>query len=148
MRFLKALSTATIAFATLASSAVKASPVPRALESTQLSKRSSSGWNDWSCTPSSEHPRALILVHGLLADGVDNWLYMAPRFVAAGYCVFTLSYGEINGVSLIGGLDLMENSAQELSVFVDKVLAVTNTTQVDIFGHSEVRIQCFCSLFS
>ncbi|KAF8907463.1 hypothetical protein BGZ58_006184 [Dissophora ornata] len=62
---------------------------------------------------------------------------MAPRFKAQGYCVFALTYGQMNGLTIFGGLDKMENSAQQLSDFVDKVLAATNTTQVDIFGHSE-----------
>ncbi|KAI8599368.1 secreted lipase [Dissophora ornata] len=137
MRFLTALSSSAIALATLALFTVNASPVPRTTEGMQLSKRSTSGWNDWSCTPSSAHPKALILVHGLLANADDNWLYMAPRFKAQGYCVFALTYGQMNGVSFLGALDKMENSAQQLSDYVDKVLAATNTTQVDIFAHSE-----------
>ncbi|KAF8936515.1 secreted lipase [Dissophora ornata] len=137
MRFLKTLSSGAIALVTLTSFVVKAFPVSPATEGTQLSKRSTSGWNDWSCTPSSAHPKALILVHGLLANAEDNWLYMAPRFKAKGYCVFGLTYGQLSNGSFLGALDKMENGAQELSDFVDKVLAATNTTQVDIFGHSE-----------
>lgn len=62
---------------------------------------------------------------------------MAPRLVAEGYCVFSLSYGQLNNVPLIHGLDKMENSAQQLSDFVDKVLAAAGTSKINIFSISE-----------
>ncbi|KAG0360404.1 hypothetical protein BGZ54_009566 [Gamsiella multidivaricata] len=124
--------------------AIQASPIPLSPESSSLAsetvvqKRSlSAGWNNWSCKPSSAHPYPLVLVHGLTANSFDNWFYMAPRFVAKGYCVFSLSYGQLNDVPIFYGLDKMENSAQQLKEFVDKVLTATNTTQVDLFGHSQ-----------
>lgn len=42
------------------------------------------------------------------------------------------------GVADLGGLDSMVVSAGQLSTFVDKVLAATNTTKVDLLGHSQV----------
>ncbi|KAF9984514.1 hypothetical protein BGZ65_000231 [Modicella reniformis] len=142
----KSLASVAITLAALAATFVQASPLPRVQgeasalavdEHTTLAKRSSAGWNNWNCKPSAAHPRALVLVHGLLANGVDNWLYMAPRFVIEGYCVYTVDYGQLNSVPIIYGLDKMENSAQQLSDFVNKVLAATGTTQVDMFGHSQ-----------
>ncbi|KAF9573447.1 hypothetical protein EC968_008532 [Mortierella alpina] len=62
---------------------------------------------------------------------------MAPLFKAKGYCVFALNYGSLNELPLIYGLDRMENSAQQLSDFVDKVLAATGSTKVDLLGHSQ-----------
>ncbi|CAO3571767.1 unnamed protein product [Mortierella alpina] len=62
---------------------------------------------------------------------------MAPRFVAKGYCVFSLTYGELPGIPLLAGLDKMETSAAQLSAYVDKVLAATNTTKVNLLGHSQ-----------
>ncbi|KAF9951348.1 hypothetical protein BGZ72_007121 [Mortierella alpina] len=103
----------------------------------RFQKRSSAGFNDWSCKTSLAHPRPLILVHGLIGNGWDNWLYMAPRFVAKGYCVFSLTYGRLNEAPLFAGLDKMENSAEQLSAFVDKVLAATNSTKVNLVGHSQ-----------
>ncbi|KAF9933783.1 hypothetical protein BGZ67_004154 [Mortierella alpina] len=143
MHFSKTLTAAVITVAALASPLIAASQLPRELEGSAihahapLAMRRSSGWNDWNCKPSSDHPRALVLVHGFIGNGINNWLYMAPRFVAEGYCVFSLTYGQLNDSPLMGGLDKMENSAQQLSDYVDKVLAATNTTQVDMFGHSE-----------
>ncbi|KAF9575973.1 hypothetical protein EC968_000936 [Mortierella alpina] len=155
MLFSKTFSIAAVALVAIASSFVEASPVPidavseyvplskrsytaEEIENYErIQKRSSVGFNDWSCKPSRAHPRPLILVHGLIGNGWDNWLYMAPRFVAKGYCVFSLTYGELPGIPLLAGLDKMETSAAQLSVFVDKVLAATNSTKVNFLGHSQ-----------
>ncbi|KAI8602664.1 secreted lipase [Dissophora ornata] len=103
----------------------------------KILKRSSFGFNDWSCKPSAAHPRPVVLVHGLIGNGWDNWLYMGPRFAVRGYCVFSLTYGTLPGIPLFAGLDKMENSALQLSTFIDKVLAATNTTKVNLVGHSQ-----------
>jgi triacylglycerol esterase/lipase EstA (alpha/beta hydrolase family) len=98
------------------------------------------GSNDWSCKPSAAHPRPVVLVHGLLANMTDNWQTMSPLLANNGYCVFALTYGVPSGSSVpfeTGGLNAMEQSAAELSTFVDQVLAATKAKQVDIVGHSE-----------
>ena len=38
---------------------------------------------------------------------------------------------------MLAGLDTMETGAAQLSTFIDKVLASTNTTKVDLVGHSQ-----------
>jgi len=98
------------------------------------------GANNWSCKPSTAHPRAVVLVHGLFANMTDNWQTMSPLLANNGYCVFALTYGVPSGSGVpfeTGGLNAMEQSAAELSAFVDKVLAATKANQVDIVGHSE-----------
>ncbi|KAH7060136.1 secreted lipase [Linnemannia elongata] len=102
----------------------------------QWIKRSSSGINDWNCVPAAGK-RPVVLVHGLIATKDDNWIYMGPRLQAAGYCVYSLTYGSLPGIYLIAGLDKMENGAAQLSAFVDKVLAATKASQVDLVGHSQ-----------
>lgn len=62
---------------------------------------------------------------------------MGPRFALSGYCTYALTYGSLPGIPLFAGLDKMENSAVQLSAFVDKVLASTNSTKVDFVGHSQ-----------
>lgn len=47
-----------------------------------------------------------------------------------GYCVFALIYGN-RGLGRIG------ESARELDVFVDKVLAYTNAEKAQLVGHSQ-----------
>ncbi|POX49135.1 triacylglycerol lipase [Streptomyces sp. Ru72] len=97
----------------------------------------STGWNDYSCKPSAAHPRPVVLVHGTFANAVDNWLAFAPYLEDRGYCVFSLDYGQLSGVPLFYGLGPIDQSAQQLSVFVDKVLAATGAAKVDIVGHSQ-----------
>ena len=93
------------------------------------------------CTPSAAHPDPVILVHGLAANQNDNWQTLSPYLANHGYCVFSLTYGNMANLPRpldeIGGLTDMESSAQQLSEFVDWVLAATHAPKVDIVGHSE-----------
>jgi triacylglycerol lipase len=99
------------------------------------------GANDWSCKPTAQHPRPVVLVHGLLANQTDDWWVFSPVIKNQGYCVFSLTYGVKPGIGIPGytpgGMKTMEESSQELSGFVNKVLAATGAKKVDIVGHSE-----------
>ncbi|MGH3314210.1 MAG: esterase/lipase family protein [Streptomyces sp.] len=103
----------------------------------QKSGAADSGWNDYSCKPSAEHPRPVVLVHGTGGNAFDNWLGLAPYLTRRGYCVFSLDYGQRPGIPLVYGLGPIEKSAEQLDAFVDKVLAATGTGKVDIVGHSQ-----------
>ncbi|WP_327067643.1 lipase family protein [Kitasatospora sp. NBC_01250] len=95
------------------------------------------GANDWSCQPSSAHPRPVVLVHGTFANGSVNWLTIAPALAAQGYCVYALTYGAQPGVPVLRAIAPVADSAQQLATFVDGVLAATGAGQVDIVGHSQ-----------
>ncbi|MFF3327182.1 esterase/lipase family protein [Streptomyces sp. NPDC002889] len=97
----------------------------------------SRGWNDYSCKPSTAHPRPVVLVHGTLGNSIDNWLVLAPYLVKRGYCVFSLDYGQLPDVPFFHGLGPIDKSAEQLDVFVDKVLASTGASKVDVVGHSQ-----------
>ncbi|MET7776430.1 MULTISPECIES: esterase/lipase family protein [Streptomyces] len=97
----------------------------------------SSGWNDYSCKPSASHPRPVVLVHGTFANSIDNWLAFAPYLVDRGYCVFSLDYGQLPGVPLFNALGPIDKSAEQLQVFVDKVLTATGAAKADLVGHSQ-----------
>ncbi|MFE1947789.1 esterase/lipase family protein [Streptomyces massasporeus] len=97
----------------------------------------SSGWNDYSCKPSTAHPRPVVLVHGTLGNSVDNWLGLAPYLKVRGYCVFSLDYGQLEGVPFFHGLGPAEKSAGQLKDFVDRVLAATGAADTDVVGHSQ-----------
>ncbi|MEU3316195.1 esterase/lipase family protein [Streptomyces sp. NPDC048387] len=103
----------------------------------QAAAAPSSGWNDWSCKPSAEHPRPVVLVHGTFGNSVDNWLGFAPYLVHRGYCVYSLDYGQLPGVPLFNGLGPIASSAGQLDTFVDKVLASTGAAKADLVGHSQ-----------
>lgn len=102
------------------------------------------GANDWSCEPSAEHPNPVVLTHGLFANQTVNWQTFSPLLANEGYCVFTLTYGLKDGAGFSvyqpGGLKPMEESAEELAEFVDKVLAGTGASKVDLLGHSQGTI--------
>ena len=100
------------------------------------------GANDWTCTPSEEHPNPVVLVHGLTGNKATNWQTFSPLLANEGYCVFALTYGQSPLApapfdEIAGGLTRIEDSAEQLSQFVDRVLESTGTNQVDILGHSE-----------
>ncbi|WP_330340925.1 esterase/lipase family protein [Streptomyces sp. NBC_00557] len=111
--------------------------VPAATATAAADSAPSSGWNDFSCRPSAAHPRPVILVHGTLGNSVDNWLSLAPYLESRGYCVYSLDYGQLSGVPVFYGLGPIAASAQQLSAYVDKVLAATGAAKADLVGHSQ-----------
>ncbi|MFE3292290.1 esterase/lipase family protein [Rhodococcus sp. NPDC059234] len=107
---------------------------------------SAAGSNDWSCRPTAAHPEPVVLVHGLGASRLNNWTTVSPLLANEGYCVFALTYGAVSvggldrtapPMNTIGGLARMEDSAQELSVFVDRVREATGAGAVNIVTASE-----------
>jgi triacylglycerol esterase/lipase EstA (alpha/beta hydrolase family) len=95
------------------------------------------GSNNWSCTPSAAHPEPVVLVHGLVENMADNWNTISPLLADNGFCVYAFTYGTVPGEAYLGGLVEMEQSAPQLAAFVDKVLAATGASKVDLVGHSE-----------
>ena len=115
--------------------------VPDILAGAKGPNASPPGANKWSCRPSAAHPYPVVLVHGLMANESDNWQTYAPLLADHGYCVFALTYGNDPAYpapfSWMGGLAPMETSAGVLARFVDRVLAATHASKVDLVGHSE-----------
>ncbi len=97
------------------------------------------GANDWSCRPSAAHPRPVILVHGTFADMSDSWQALSPLLRNNGYCVYSLNYGSYAGSGLLGiyATGDIAASAEQLSAFVNRVLASTGASQADLVGHSQ-----------
>jgi triacylglycerol esterase/lipase EstA (alpha/beta hydrolase family) len=126
-----------LAACTLAAAMAIAPAAAASADSASADSAPTSGWNDFSCHPSAQHPRPVVLVHGTFANGSANWVVLAPYLVARGYCVFSFDYGMLPGETLIGGLGPIADSARQLSDFTDRVLAATHTAKVDIVGHSQ-----------
>jgi triacylglycerol esterase/lipase EstA (alpha/beta hydrolase family) len=97
------------------------------------------GANDFSCKTSAAHPRPVVLVHGTFADMSDSWQALSPLLRDDGYCVFALNYGSYAGSGLLGvdATGDIPTSAGQLAAFVDRVLAATKASQVDLVGHSQ-----------
>jgi pimeloyl-ACP methyl ester carboxylesterase len=97
----------------------------------------SAGANNWSCKPSAAHPEPVVLVHGAGANMGLDFGPMSPLLADNGYCVFALTYGTEPGENFSGGLVPMEQSSHQLAALVNKILAATGATKVDLVGHSE-----------
>ena len=100
------------------------------------------GADDWGCVVGAEHPRPVVLVHGTLGGGADNWATYGPLLHNEGYCVFTLTYGAVDDagwpLSAVGGVRSIEQVAvPQVAEFVDRVLEATGAEQVDLVGHSQ-----------
>jgi triacylglycerol esterase/lipase EstA (alpha/beta hydrolase family) len=94
------------------------------------------GANDFSCRPTAAHTRPVVLAHGTFAT-MSTFVDVAPRLAHAGFCVFALNYGCQFGQQLFCATAPIEDSAKELSSFIDRVLAATGASQVDVVGHSQ-----------
>ncbi|MEU8753003.1 esterase/lipase family protein [Streptomyces chartreusis] len=123
--------------ALLLTAAVAVVPAATTAQAAETAAAPSSGWNDYNCKPSAAHPRPVVLVHGTFANSVDNWLGLAPYLKDRGYCVFSLDYGQLPGVPFFHALGPIDKSAEQLSAYVDKVLAATGAAEADLVGHSQ-----------
>jgi triacylglycerol esterase/lipase EstA (alpha/beta hydrolase family) len=140
-----AISLAVTALAVPASAAAEELTVPWTAEAGMIAQGQApnsapAGSNDWDCE-SAEHPQPVVLVHGLAANRTVNWSTMSPFLANRGFCVFALTYGNRAKVDTPayqpGGLKRMQDSAERLGRFVDKVREATGARKVDIVGHSE-----------
>src|SRR5437763_13391186 len=87
------------------------------------------GSNDPNCKPTAAHPYPVALVHGTF-ENQAMWGVVSPQIKAAGYCVFSLDYGN----NATGDIP---TAALQLGNFVDQVLAETGASKVDLVGHSQ-----------
>jgi triacylglycerol esterase/lipase EstA (alpha/beta hydrolase family) len=141
-RTIAVIATALLGLAVAASAAQAELPViyNSALGYAQSSPTASPpGANNFSCKRSRAHPRPVILVHGTFEDMSNNWQALSPLLSNNGYCVFALNYGSFNGSGELGiyATGEIAHSAEQLSSFVDQVLAATRARKVDLVGHSQ-----------
>ncbi len=88
------------------------------------------GANDWSCRPTAARPEPVIIVHGTFGDRKSLLDDLSAAMVDRGFCVFSLDYGN-------RATDPIEDSAQQLKAFTEKVLAATGAAKVSMVGHSQ-----------
>jgi triacylglycerol esterase/lipase EstA (alpha/beta hydrolase family) len=124
-------------------SAQASTPLPigglaQALSNFFLSPDAVAGANNWRCKPSATHPYPVLLVPATLTNLGTNWVALSPMLANAGYCVFSFNYGMTwLSAGRLDGLGDIAASAHTMATFVDKVLAATGASKVDVVGHSQ-----------
>ncbi len=88
------------------------------------------GSNIWTCKPTAQHPQPVVLVPGLTGSGARDWQAASPLLANNGYCVFTYDFSS-------QGNEAIEPAAAGLASFVNKVVAATGASSVDLVTHSE-----------
>lgn len=102
--------------------------------------------NDFSCTPSPEHPNPVVLIHGTWDNAYATWSQLTPMLKQQGYCAYTFNYGDDES-GLVGlppgvyGTESLQKSGVQVAGFIDEVLAKTGAKKVDLVGHSQGGIQ-------
>lgn len=91
------------------------------------------GLNNPTCTPSAARPYPVVVVHGQ-AGNFEGMSGVTNALVRAGYCVYARNYGYVPGGA--NGQDHLSTSADQISSFVNTVLAQTKATKVNVVGHS------------
>jgi len=71
-----------------------------------------------------------VLVPGLSGNSGRDYQAAAPLLANNGYCVFAYDFSD-------RGFESNVTAAEDLSGFVDRVLAATGATDVDLVGHSQ-----------
>ena len=88
------------------------------------------GANDWSCRPTAARPLPAVIVHGTFGDQKSLLDNLSLSLKKDGFCVYALDYGN-------RATGPIEQSAQQLGEFVDRVLASTGAPKVELVGHSQ-----------
>lgn len=94
------------------------------------------GANDWSCRPTPERPRPVVLVHGLVTNMADNGTALSPLLANRGWCVFALNHSEMPSFPGVYGGGDVRTGARELGDLVERVRRVTGAAEVDLVGFS------------
>lgn len=96
------------------------------------------GANIWTCKPSAAHPYPVVIVHGTTSNFGAAGAMLGPTLANEGYCVYGFNYGA-NSFTLghLYGLGEIAQSAETMRAFVDRVLASTGASKVDVVGGSQ-----------
>ena len=93
------------------------------------------------CQPQSKQV-PIVMIHGTFASTRRAFSSLAPTLKADGHCLFALNYGRQNAFSFYGTMDINQ-SAQQISEFVQSVLARTGAEKVTLIGHSQGGLLAF-----
>jgi pimeloyl-ACP methyl ester carboxylesterase len=132
---------ATLVFGASQASAATRYPVTSSLpqgvsESLPNPAASPAGVNVSGCQLTAAHPRPVVLINGTFSNMIDDWSGLGPTLANQGYCVYDTAIGGSPN-DIVQTTGPLVTSTQEISSFVDQVLANTGASQVDLVGHSQ-----------
>ncbi|MFY9191113.1 MAG: alpha/beta fold hydrolase [Lawsonella sp.] len=104
------------------------------------------GVNDWSCKLTPQHPKPIILLHGAYMSTYTAWSDFGPRLAEEGFCVYSINYGrEEDSVFAklfdLNGTGAIDESVEQVSVFVKAVVEYTGAEKATVVGYSEGGLQ-------
>ncbi|HWE91371.1 MAG TPA: alpha/beta fold hydrolase [Pseudonocardiaceae bacterium] len=97
---------------------------------------SPAGVNVPGCQLTAAHPRPVVLINGTFSNMIDDWSGLGPTLANQGYCVYDTAIGG-SPYGVLQTMGPVVTSTQEISSFVNQVLANTGASQVDLVGHSQ-----------
>jgi hypothetical protein len=77
------------------------------------------------------------MLHGTFATYYEDLNFLQTQLVSQGYCTFSFTYGPIPGFPLVGGVQPISTSAQQVEDYIEQVRAATGAAKVDLVGHSQ-----------
>jgi triacylglycerol esterase/lipase EstA (alpha/beta hydrolase family) len=89
------------------------------------------------CQPSAAHPYPVVLVEGTFSSMYNSFEAISPDLVNNGYCVYAFNYGQTIPLSGFYAMGNIASSAAQLASEVNRVLAETGATKVDLVGWSQ-----------
>lgn len=89
------------------------------------------------CHPSAAHPYPVVLVEGTFASMYNSFQAISPDLVNNGYCVYAFNYGQTIPGSGFYAMGDIPTSAGQLATEVNRVLASTGASKVDLVGWSQ-----------
>jgi triacylglycerol esterase/lipase EstA (alpha/beta hydrolase family) len=89
------------------------------------------------CKPTAAHPFPVVLVEGTFASQFNSFGALSPDLANNGFCVFSFNFGQTLAGTGIFATGEIGQSAKQLSTEVNKVLAQTGASKVDIVGWSQ-----------
>lgn len=95
--------------------------------------------NDFNCKTEEKTP--VVFLHGLGATFYEDINLLQAFISSKGFCTFSSTYGAYEGFPFVGGLKPVNESAAEITEYIQEVLSKTSAKQVDLVGHSEGGFQ-------
>ncbi len=94
------------------------------------------GVNQWSCRP-QKNRYPVVLVHGTFSNSMYSFGALGPALANESWCVFSNDFGQASPTDWFKGVAAVDESADQLAAFIEKVKTATGSEKVVLIGHSQ-----------